>query len=253
MNGTDQVICEPSISDVMTGDYLSGAPVFPGMHVTGSRSSVSPPGGGNVSSAQQVWANYSDSSPVTGKKSRSGAASDSNGGGSSNSSVASPKGGAAAAAPAAATNNNMNSKDMSCTNCGTTTTTIWRRNVRGEMVCNACGLYFKLHGVNRPHTMRRDTIHTRRRRPKGDKSIRKGKSKHQQQQMDVMMTMTNNENSPDSMEFGSAEHAATPADLQALNNHNFLIALGGVAARGNHTAPHFAMPVSSSGRKGGPP
>lgn len=47
------------------------------------------------------------------------------------------------------------------------TTTIWRRNVRGEMVCNACGLYFKLHGVDRPHTMRRDTIHTRRRRPKG--------------------------------------------------------------------------------------
>ncbi|XP_030383828.1 uncharacterized protein LOC115631255 [Scaptodrosophila lebanonensis] len=57
-------------------------------------------------------------------------------------------------------------KDMCCSNCGTLTTTIWRRSVRGEMVCNACGLYFKLHGVNRPHSMRRDTIHTRRRRPK---------------------------------------------------------------------------------------
>ncbi|XP_018566390.1 uncharacterized protein LOC108907268 isoform X2 [Anoplophora glabripennis] len=56
--------------------------------------------------------------------------------------------------------------DLSCTNCGTQTTTIWRRNMRGEMVCNACGLYYKLHGVDRPHTMRRDTIHTRRRRPK---------------------------------------------------------------------------------------
>lgn len=64
---------------------------------------------------------------------------------------------------------------MSCTNCGTLTTTIWRRNVRGEMVCNACGLYFKLHGVNRPHSMRRDTIQTRRRRPKGDKSGRRRK------------------------------------------------------------------------------
>lgn len=68
---------------------------------------------------------------------------------------------------------NSSQKDMSCTNCGTTTTTIWRRNIRGEMVCNACGLYFKLHGVNRPHTMRRDTIHTRRRRPKGDKATRR--------------------------------------------------------------------------------
>lgn len=73
-------------------------------------------------------------------------------------------------------NNTQSSKDMSCTNCGTTTTTIWRRNVKGEMVCNACGLYFKLHGVNRPHTMRRDTIHTRRRRPKGDKSGRRSKN-----------------------------------------------------------------------------
>ncbi|KZC05730.1 GATA-binding factor A [Dufourea novaeangliae] len=68
---------------------------------------------------------------------------------------------------------NMTKKvDMSCTNCGTMTTTIWRRNMKGEMVCNACGLYYKLHGVNRPVTMRRDTIHTRRRRPKGEKPTR---------------------------------------------------------------------------------
>ncbi|XP_020292546.1 transcription factor stalky-like isoform X2 [Pseudomyrmex gracilis] len=62
--------------------------------------------------------------------------------------------------------------DMTCSNCGTMTTTIWRRNVKGEMVCNACGLYYKLHGINRPVTMRRDTIHTRRRRPKGEKPTR---------------------------------------------------------------------------------
>ncbi|XP_032683129.1 uncharacterized protein LOC116849761 isoform X2 [Odontomachus brunneus] len=62
--------------------------------------------------------------------------------------------------------------EMSCSNCGTMTTTIWRRNMKGEMVCNACGLYYKLHGINRPVTMRRDTIHTRRRRPKGEKPTR---------------------------------------------------------------------------------
>ncbi|XP_017872920.1 PREDICTED: transcription factor GATA-6-like [Drosophila arizonae] len=68
-------------------------------------------------------------------------------------------------------------RDMSCSNCGTLTTTIWRRSVRGEMVCNACGLYFKLHGVNRPHSMRRDTIHTRRRRPKEcEKSKKRNRS-----------------------------------------------------------------------------
>lgn len=38
---------------------------------------------------------------------------------------------------------------LSCTNCQTTTTTLWRRNAEGEPVCNACGLYMKLHGVRK--------------------------------------------------------------------------------------------------------
>ncbi|KAL3319890.1 Trans-acting T-cell-specific transcription factor GATA-3 [Cichlidogyrus casuarinus] len=35
-----------------------------------------------------------------------------------------------------------------CSNCHTATTTLWRRNQTGEPVCNACGLYFKLHSVS---------------------------------------------------------------------------------------------------------
>ena len=36
----------------------------------------------------------------------------------------------------------------SCANCSTSTTTLWRRNQNGEPVCNACGLYYKLHNVS---------------------------------------------------------------------------------------------------------
>lgn len=36
----------------------------------------------------------------------------------------------------------------SCANCGTNTTTLWRRNGNGDPVCNACGLYYKLHNVS---------------------------------------------------------------------------------------------------------
>ncbi|XP_023801127.1 erythroid transcription factor-like [Cyanistes caeruleus] len=34
-----------------------------------------------------------------------------------------------------------------CSNCQTSTTTLWRRSPRGDPVCNACGLYYKLHWV----------------------------------------------------------------------------------------------------------
>ncbi|XP_003973720.1 GATA binding protein 1a [Takifugu rubripes] len=51
-----------------------------------------------------------------------------------------------------------------CANCHTSTTTLWRRNASGEPVCNACGLYFKLHNVNRPLTMKKEGIQTRNRK-----------------------------------------------------------------------------------------
>lgn len=56
---------------------------------------------------------------------------------------------------------------LSCSNCQTTMTSLWRRNSLGEPVCNACGLYYKLHGINRPITMKKDSIQTRKRKPKG--------------------------------------------------------------------------------------
>ncbi|TDH11043.1 hypothetical protein EPR50_G00081720 [Perca flavescens] len=51
-----------------------------------------------------------------------------------------------------------------CFNCLTETTTLWRRNSAGEPVCNACGLYYTLHKVNRPLAMKRDGIQTRNRK-----------------------------------------------------------------------------------------
>ncbi|XP_034762317.2 GATA-binding factor 2 isoform X2 [Acipenser ruthenus] len=62
-----------------------------------------------------------------------------------------------------------------CANCQTTTTTLWRRNANGDPVCNACGLYYKLHNINRPLTMKKEGIQTRNRKMSNkSKKSRKG-------------------------------------------------------------------------------
>lgn len=58
---------------------------------------------------------------------------------------------------------NGGSQEIFCTNCHTKTTPLWRRNPEGKPLCNACGLFLKLHGVVRPLSLKTDVIKKRQR------------------------------------------------------------------------------------------
>ncbi|KAI9280451.1 hypothetical protein BY458DRAFT_422098, partial [Sporodiniella umbellata] len=62
-----------------------------------------------------------------------------------------------------------------CHHCQETNTTLWRRSPEGHTLCNACGLFFKLHGVIRPLSLKSSVI--KRRNRSGNNRTRKRRLK----------------------------------------------------------------------------
>ncbi|CAI4061984.1 hypothetical protein SUVZ_06G0320 [Saccharomyces uvarum] len=66
------------------------------------------------------------------------------------------------ATPPSSSNASSN-PDIKCSNCTTSTTPLWRKDPKGLPLCNACGLFLKLHGVTRPMSLKTDIIKKRQR------------------------------------------------------------------------------------------
>ncbi|KAK0207137.1 hypothetical protein DFS33DRAFT_646646 [Desarmillaria ectypa] len=48
-----------------------------------------------------------------------------------------------------------------CSHCHTRNTSVWRRSKTGEQLCNACGVYLRLRGKDRPLSLKRNKIKPR--------------------------------------------------------------------------------------------
>nr|XP_046240633.1 GATA binding protein 1a [Scatophagus argus]XP_046240634.1 GATA binding protein 1a [Scatophagus argus]XP_046240635.1 GATA binding protein 1a [Scatophagus argus]XP_046240636.1 GATA binding protein 1a [Scatophagus argus] len=101
-----------------------------------------------------------------------------------------------------------------CANCNTSTTTLWRRNANGEPVCNACGLYFKLHNVNRPLTMKKDGIQTRN---------RKVSSKNKKSKKAAMFESYSEVTQPSSLDGNGGHFSLSPGTLLTYSHTPHLI------------------------------
>ncbi|PKS09097.1 hypothetical protein jhhlp_003711 [Lomentospora prolificans] len=60
-------------------------------------------------------------------------------------------------------NHNREISQPTCHNCSTSTTPLWRRDEFGSVLCNACGLFLKLHNRPRPISLKTDVIKSRNR------------------------------------------------------------------------------------------
>jgi GATA-binding protein len=79
-------------------------------------------------------------------------------------------------------NNDRETTQPTCQNCATSTTPLWRRDEMGSVLCNACGLFLKLHGRPRPISLKTDVIKSRNRVKTMRPDLAKKKQQQQQQQ-----------------------------------------------------------------------
>jgi GATA-binding protein, other eukaryote len=111
-------------------------------------------------------------------------------------------------------NIDQNGTPTTCTNCYTQTTPLWRRNPEGHPLCNACGLFLKLHGVVRPLSLKTDVIKKRNRGsgqtiPVGSAATRA--SKKNSRKNSLAQTPVTTPNSGNAM---SESNSASPPSVQ---------------------------------------
>lgn len=136
---------------------------------------------------------------------------------------------------------NRESAVVSCQNCSTTTTPLWRRDEHGNTICNACGLYHKLHGVHRPVSMKKSVIKRRKRivpPGAGSSSFVDSPSQHAQEHWPRQVSQNGNHSGYASPGPGQGRYGPAPPDLNSAQHQGqFLGLLSNVAANSSPVRP----------------
>ncbi|KAI9342369.1 hypothetical protein BDR26DRAFT_859694 [Obelidium mucronatum] len=74
-------------------------------------------------------------------------------------------------------NKQLAPKVHTCINCQTSVTPMWRRDLSGNRVCNACGVYFRMNGVHRVVKVGGTAVQRRRARVKDPNAVQVKKRK----------------------------------------------------------------------------
>ncbi|KAI1119507.1 hypothetical protein F5Y14DRAFT_5985 [Nemania sp. NC0429] len=114
-------------------------------------------------------------------------------------------------------NGDVHPTQPTCQNCSTSTTPLWRRDEMGSVLCNACGLFLKLHGRPRPISLKTDVIKSRNR----VKTMRPDMQKKKQSLPAAVSSNGNNFQNHD-----AANAAATAAALAAVRASQQKVANG---------------------------
>ncbi|TDZ26786.1 GATA type zinc finger protein asd-4 [Colletotrichum orbiculare MAFF 240422] len=119
---------------------------------------------------------------------------------------------APAPTPTYASTTNGPTLQPTCQNCQTSTTPLWRRDEYGSVLCNACGLFLKLHGRPRPISLKTDVIKSRN-RVKTMRPDLASKKKQQQQQQQQQHANFNGANDPNGLDIhGQRRHSHKPSN-----------------------------------------
>ncbi|KAJ1995856.1 GATA type transcriptional activator of nitrogen-regulated proteins [Coemansia spiralis] len=103
-----------------------------------------------------------------------------------------------------------------CFNCSAEKTPLWRRDTEDNIICNACGLYYKLHGKVRPVSMKRAAI-KRRNRTTAAGGIQR--QQQQQQGEDKGQSVP----APEDNECSNSEVGPARADAGGMGGLDFLM------------------------------